>query len=198
MDGGSTDGSVEIIKKYEKYLAYWVSEKDKGQSDAINKGFQRSTGEILAWINSDDIYLPETLFKVAEVFKKNPEVDFVLGNIYLIDECDWAITEIRFTKFNFFTLIYEGGNLHQAGVFWTRKIYNKVGGINPKYQYCMDFDLFCRIGKIGNSVRIKNFIAGFRQHKDSKGSTIDHIGLIEHEEIARIYKKNNNKIKGKS
>jgi len=66
IDGGSTDGSVEIIKKYEKYLAYWVSEKDKGQAEAINKGFQKSSGEILAWLNSDDLYLPGTLFKVKD------------------------------------------------------------------------------------------------------------------------------------
>ena len=81
IDGGSTDGSVEIIKKYEKYLAYWVSEKDKGQSDAINKGFQKSTGDILAWLNSDDTYLSGTLFKVVKAFQENPNADLIFGNI---------------------------------------------------------------------------------------------------------------------
>jgi len=71
IDGGSTDGSVEIIKKYEKYLAYWVSEKDKGQTDAINKGFQKSTGETLAWLNSDDTYLPGTFYKIVKDFRRN-------------------------------------------------------------------------------------------------------------------------------
>ena len=104
IDGGSTDGSVEIIRKYEKYLAYWVSEKDNGQADAINRGFQKSTGKILAWLNSDDIYLPGTLLKVSETFNKNPEVDLIFSNIFFIDEYDNRINELRFTKFDFSTL----------------------------------------------------------------------------------------------
>lgn len=82
IDGGSTDGSVEIIKKYDKYLTFWVSEKDNGQADAIRKGFARATGEILAWINSDDTYLPGTFLKVAKAFIKNPKVDLIFGNIF--------------------------------------------------------------------------------------------------------------------
>jgi len=77
IDGGSTDGSEEIIKKYEKYLTYWVSEKDNGQADAINKGFQKSTGDILAWLNADDLYLPCTLFKVKETIQKKKENQFI-------------------------------------------------------------------------------------------------------------------------
>ena len=135
IDGGSTDGSVEIIKKYEKYLAYWISEKDNGQAHAIKKGFEKSTGQILAWLNSDDTYLPGALFKIARVFQNNPDADLVFGNIYHIDSLDRRIGELGFTKFNFSTLIYGGGNLHQTGAFWTRGIYDKIGGINPKYKF---------------------------------------------------------------
>ena len=86
MDGGSTDESVEIIKKYENYLAYWISEKDNGQSDAIKKGFQKSTGEILAWLNSDDIYLSGALRGVAGFFRDGKGTEVVYGNRYIIDE----------------------------------------------------------------------------------------------------------------
>ncbi|MCL0072153.1 glycosyltransferase [Thermodesulfovibrionales bacterium] len=187
IDGGSTDRSVEIIKKYEKYLAYWVSKKDEGQADAIRKGFNKSTGEILAWLNSDDTYLPGAFLKVAKVFQENPEIDLIFGNIYRIDEKDRQIGELRFTKFDFSTLIYEGGNLHQTGAFWTRKIYDKVGGIDPKYNFCMDFDFFCRVAEKGNIVFIRDYFANFRIHKGAKSSTIFHLGCAEHEAIAKRY-----------
>ena len=189
IDGGSTDGSVEIIKKYEKYLAYWVSEKDKGQSDAINKGFQKSTGDILAWLNSDDTYLSGTLFKVVKAFQENPNADLIFGNIYHVDEKDQRIGELRFTKFDFPTLIYEGGNLHQPGSFWTREIYNRVGGIDPKYIFCMDYDFFCRVGGIGNFIFIRDYLANFRIHKNAKSSMVFHLNIasVEHEEIRKRY-----------
>lgn len=192
IDGGSTDGSVEIIKKYEKYLSYWVSEKDKGQSDAINKGFSKSTGEILAYLNSDDTYLPGAFLKVVNAFNKNQNADLVFGNVNHIDAWDSLIGESRFTKFNFTTLIYEGMNLLQPGSFWTRKIYEEVGGFNPDYRFCMDVDFFYRVAEIGDLKHIREYIANFRIHKNSKGATIAHIGLVEREEILRRYRKHNN------
>ncbi|MCL0082949.1 glycosyltransferase [Thermodesulfovibrionales bacterium] len=194
IDGGSTDRSVEIIKKYEEYLAYWVSEKDKGQSDAINKGFQKSTGKILAYINSDDTYNPEAFLKIAKAFNESPKTDLMFGNVNYINSHDNLVGECRFTKFDVSTLIYEGGNLHQPGVFWIRDTYEKIGGFNPKYRFCMDFDFFCRVAEIGNLNNIREYIANFRHHENSKSSTIGHIGLIEHEEIAKRYRKNNDKI----
>lgn len=187
IDGGSNDGSVEIIKKYEKYLSYWVSEKDKGQSNAINKGFQKSTGEILAWLNSDDTYLPETFYKVVKGFEQNPETDLIFGNIYFIDESDKRIGELRFTEFGFDTLIYEGGNLHQTGTFWKKEIYKRVGGLNSNYKFCMDYDFFCRVAKVGKLCHMRDFFANFRIHANAKSSTISHIGCKEHKEIMRRY-----------
>ena len=187
IDGGSTDGSVEIIKKYEKYLTYWVSEKDKGQADAINKGFKKSTGEILAWLNSDDTYLPGIFYKIAKDFRQNSEVDLIFGNIYFVDDTDKRIRELRFTEFDFSTLIYEGGNLHQTGTFWTRKIYEKVGGLNSNYKFCMDYDFFCRVAKAGKLCHMRDFFANFRMHANAKSSTISHIGHKEHKEIMRRY-----------
>lgn len=194
IDGCSNDGSVEIIKKYEKFLTYWVSEKDNGQTDAINKGFCKSSGEILAYLNSDDTYLPEAFFSVVEGFRKNPFADLIFGNVNYIDTNDNWKGECRFTKFNFTTLIYEGGNLNQPGAFWTKKIYDKVGGFNTKYLFCMDFDFFCRVAESGNLKHITKHIANFRYHKNSKSSTIIDVGEVEHEEIAKRYRRYNSKI----
>ena len=193
IDGGSTDGTVEIIKKYKKYLTYWISEKDNGQTDALNKGFIKSTGKILAYINSDDTYVPNAFLKIVEAFKRNPDVNLIFGNMNYIDAFDNLIGECRFTKFDFATLIFEGGNLHQPGSFWTRNIYDEVGGFNSKYRFCMDFDFFCRVAEIGKLKHIREYIANFRYHENSKSSTIGHIGPVEHEEIANRYR-NSNKI----
>lgn len=191
IDGGSTDGSVDIIKKYEKYLAYWVSEPDNGQTDAIKKGFEKSTGNILAWLNSDDIYLSGTLHKAANFFQEYIDTDLIFGNIYLIDENDNSIDELRFTDFDFETLIFEGGNLHQTGTFWKRDFYEKVGSINPRYEFSMDIDLFCRMGKLGKFTHINHYLAAFRIHDYSKSSTSKQKMREENLEIFHRYIKKN-------
>ena len=127
IDGGSTDGSVEIIKKYEKYLACWVSEKDKGQSDAINKGFKKASGDIIAWQNSDDIYLPGVFEKVALLFSKRKDMDVVFGNIYLIDENDNILRDIRYVPFSLKSFLYEGCNITNQATFWRRSEERRVG-----------------------------------------------------------------------
>ncbi|GAG62509.1 unnamed protein product [marine sediment metagenome] len=100
IDGGSTDESINIIKKYENYIDYWVSEKDRGQADALNKGFKKATGDIIGWQNSDDIYLPSVFLKIAELFKQNPKIDIIYGNRFDIDEDNNIIGESIFTKFS--------------------------------------------------------------------------------------------------
>lgn len=187
IDGGSTDGSVEIIRKYEKYLAYWISEKDSGQTDAINKGFRIATGEIFAWINSDDTYLPGTFSKVAKAFQQHSEADLMYGNIHFISEDDRIIGELRLTKLDITHFVFEGISLAQQAVFFTKDIYNKVGGLNLQYQFCMDFDLFIRITDIGNLWHITEYLANFRIHKDSKTSTNSDTWRIEHDEIIKRY-----------
>ncbi len=187
IDGGSTDGSVEIIKKYEKYLAYWVSERDRGQTQAINKGFEKATGDIFAYLNSDDIYMPGTLFKVAEKFKNYPEADMFYGNIYFIDEGDNILDELRFTKTSLSAMIYEGGQMHQTAVFWTKDVYKKVGGFDEKFRFCMDTDFFCRVAKEGKLFHIRDTLAAFRLHLASKSSSIKQVGEKEHTEIVMRY-----------
>lgn len=176
IDGGSTDKSVEIIKKYEKYLTYWVSEKDKGQTDAINKGLEKSTGEILGWINSDDVYLNGTFFKVNKVLQSHPECIVVHGDRLLLgrqgDVIGWSCTP------SFNPLKY-GYTIASETVFWRRSAMQEVGLLKTELRFAMDVEFFCRLYKHGNFLKLNNFLGCFRCYADNKSSTIAHIGREE-------------------
>jgi len=170
IDGGSTDGSVDIIKKYEKYLAYWISEKDKGQSHAINKGFEKSTGEILAYLNSDDLYLPLTLMKVNDYFSRNPSHKFVFGNLVLIDE-DSDIVRLKrqlHYDFNSGCLLGFGKIIDQPSSFWSREILSQVGYLDESYEYCMDAEYWSRVARKFKMYHYNEYLSCFRLHSSSK------------------------------
>ncbi|MGC9000838.1 glycosyltransferase family 2 protein [Caldisericum sp.] len=172
IDGGSTDGSVEIIKKYEKYLSYWVSEKDRGQAHALNKGFEKAAGDLVGWQNSDDIYLPYSFFEVVDAWKKYPDYDVVYGNVYLIDENDNILRDMRYIPFNLDYLIYYDWNLSSQGVFWKRSLFDKIGYLE-NYPVCFDLDWFIRLGKTTKKFKfIRKFLGGYRIHSRSKFSLI--------------------------
>jgi len=189
IDGGSTDGSVEIIKKYEKYLYYWVSEPDKGQTDALNKGLKISSGDILAFQNSDDIYLPDTFKTISRNFLLNPEVGVVYGDFLHIDENDNILDIQLLIKAHYWMQVFKGPQIHNQSAFWARWTYNKVGDFNEKYQFDMDYDFFSRIllYKIP-SIHVKKFLGAFRHHHDSKTSTINQISKIEYRDVSQKYK----------
>jgi glycosyltransferase involved in cell wall biosynthesis len=192
MDGGSTDGSVEIIRKYERYLTSWVSERDKGQSDAIRRGFQRSTGQILAYLNSDDIYLPGALCSVGQAYRNKPNVDVVYGNLYHINGADDVIEEERLTRYIPFLssvgMLYGGFGLYQPPTFWTREIYDRVGGINESLVHCMDNDLFVRFSLAhARFTFIRVPLAAARKHAETKTATLKHIAEQETELIRTKY-----------
>lgn len=169
IDGGSTDGSVNIIKKYERYLAYWVSEPDEGQSDAINKGFLKSTGEILAWLNSDDTYLPDILIKVEKLFSALPHVDILYGDTYIIDKHDSVLRTLKEVKFSKGALRYWAINLLQPNAFWRKDIFLKVGMLRNKFDYMMDVDLWLRMLQCNAQFKhIPEYLACFRLHSSSK------------------------------
>lgn len=172
IDGGSTDGSVDIIRKYERYLAYWASEPDKGQSDAINKGFRRSAGDIVAWQNSDDIYLPGAFFRVCEEFKKYPASDVVFGNMYLVDDEETVLKDMCFVPFHLDHLIYYDWNLSSQATFWRRGLFDRVGYLKD-HKVLFDFDWFIRLGRATKNFRfIRRFLGSYRIHPGSKYSLI--------------------------
>lgn len=181
IDGGSNDETLEIIKKYEKFLSYWVSEPDNGQASALKKGFDKSTGDIMAFLNSDDTYCPGVLNKIADLFRRNPGVDVIYGAINLIDRYDniLARRDMSGSQFDFSILLFES-SLPQPAVFWRRDIYLKSGGIDPIFLFSMDKDLWVRFSLSGAKfLRINEVLANFRLSGSNKTLTINDIRIKE-------------------
>lgn len=168
IDGGSTDGSVEIIRKYEKYLTYWQSQTDNGQADAINIGFRASTADVIAWQNSDDVYLPGALEMVGSWFAQNENVDVLFGNAYIIDGEDNILQEMRYHPFSVRHLIYYGWNLTNQAAFWKTTIFKKVGFL-LNYPVAFDWEWFLRLGLAKFRFRFMHeFLGAYRMQQDSK------------------------------
>lgn len=185
IDGGSTDNSVEIIKKYEKHLAYWVSEKDSGQTEAINKGFRRCTGDIVAWINSDDIYLPNTFNFIVDYFIDHPEIDFVYGDAKIIDANGSFIMHRKEVPFDrtMGLLIGFGFLIPQPSTFWRRKIFESVGLLDEKLQYAMDSDLWAKVSEKHEIKHIPRYLSEARYHDEAKTVQILKVGIsLAHQE----------------
>ena len=180
MDGGSEDNSVEIIKKYEQLLKEkrwtircrgikyrWVSEKDRGQSDAVNKGWSMAEGEILSWLNSDDTLLPEALKEVTNLFTQNPETLAVYGEGYYIDEEGSIISRFNTERFNR-ELLQEIDYILQPTVFLHKKVLERIGMLDESLHYCMDYDLWIRASREFDFTYINKYLATFRIYKGSK------------------------------
>jgi len=191
-DGESTDGSLEIIKKYKDKLKY-ISEKDKGQSNGINKGLRMATGDIVAFLNADDIYLDNTLDTVVRYFKDNPECMWLTGYCKIIDEngkqikkyiTDYKNRKLR--RFSFEQLLVEDC-ISQPATFWRRKLLDEVGYIDESLHYSMDQDLWARFAKKYKLHLIREYLACFRFTSDTKtGSNVDKT-LIESKLVAQRY-----------
>jgi len=188
IDGGSTDNSTAIIKKYEQQIAYWISEKDNGQSEAINKGFIKATGDIVCWVNSDDMLLPGSLRIVAEYFSKHPDVMFINGNTlrinprseilfnnYILCQSSW------FARHGIF-------NMSQPAMFWRRELFEKTGYINEGFHAMMDLEFLIRIfeskAKIG---QIDRTLSAIRIHNVTKTSVGGPIWENDKKNIRRMY-----------
>lgn len=168
IDGGSIDGSVEIIRKYEKYLTYWVSEKDKGQSHAINKGFGLATGDIVGWINSDDYYEPDCFSSVVEAFKKDQNIGIVYGDNNLVDENNDFLGVYTVRGISVKKLLNGNPNVVQPGSFYRRLFLDTVGLLDESLHYVMDYELWLRLGQVSTIYRIPKVLANFRWHPKSK------------------------------
>lgn len=172
IDGGSSDESKSILMKYQRYLSYWISERDQGQSDALNKGFARATGEIVGWLNADDFYLPRAFLRVADLFRDTPEVDVIFGDRVDVDEEDAVTGELRFTPFSRTVLQYDGMCLSTHSTFWRRDLFSKVGGFDPSLRFSMDYEFFLRAAEGHARFRhVQEFFGGMRRYSGNKTDT---------------------------
>lgn len=183
FDGGSTDNSIEILEKYNGRLSY-VSRKDDGQSDAVNKGFMSADGDIIGWLNSDDIYYPGVLPKVLQFFEDNPEIEVVYGNADHIDEYDQFMEEY-YTESWDYEKLKEICYICQPAVFFRRSIIERHGVLNKKLKYCMDYEFWLRIGMSSEFYHMKEKLAGSRLYLDNK--TLGSRRAV-HEEIIMMLK----------
>lgn len=166
IDGGSTDQTLAILQKYQHRLS-WISEPDEGQSHAVNKGLAMSTGEIIAWINSDDIYYPRTFERVLSFFEANPEVVVVYGQADWIDETDAVIDSYPTQPWNYRQLTKEC-YLCQPAVFFRRSVMERFGSLESRLQYCMDYELWLRYGKAVPFAYLPTKLAGSRVYASNK------------------------------
>lgn len=180
IDGGSTDGTIEILKSYGKGLN-WVSKQDRGQTDAINKGLKMATGEVLAYLNSDDILLPGSLHKVGEYFGKHPDCNWLTGdcNVIGVDGSillshNWLVSgykKLLLKLYSPFTLKVVDNMFPQPSTFWSRHAYEKIGTFNESFHYVMDYDYWLRLSKYFKPHYLRVVLAGFRSQPDSKSET---------------------------
>lgn len=178
IDGGSTDGTVEILKKYSDRII-WKSEKDAGQSDAINKGLKIATGEIVAFLNSDDTYEPNTLQKISDFFENNLEKKWVYGKCKIINENDQEIRRpitwyknLLLKKYSYSKLLSENF-ISQPAVFWKREIHAELGYFNEQEHFCMDYEFWLRLGAKYPASVINDYLANFRYYANSKSGSVN-------------------------
>ncbi len=179
MDGGSTDGSVEIIRRYQSHLAHWTSAKDGGQSDAINQGFARSTGAVMTWLNSDDVLLPGALRHVGEAFAQHPDIHWLTGqpvNTDVHDHLRLFPLKVGYRRGLIQRGWYHGrglGFIRQEGTFWRRSLWEQAGGLDAARRYTMDYDLWRRFARYADLVALDVPLAAFRVQPEQKTAALD-------------------------
>jgi glycosyltransferase involved in cell wall biosynthesis len=189
IDGGSNDNTSEIIKKYKDRISYFASGRDSGQSDAINKGFEVASGNIYAWINSDDFYLPFAFSRVSRYFHCNAKVDMIVGAGDVVSrECKFLkhISPMPMNRENM-TRWVEGKWIMQQSCFWTDNIWKMSGGVDQKLKLLMDIDLWFRFARIGKSGIINEPLAAMRYYPEVK--TVSLRDVVK-EETAYVFAKN--------
>jgi glycosyltransferase involved in cell wall biosynthesis len=188
IDGGSTDASVEVIKKYEKYLTWWVSEKDRGQVHAINKGLERATGDYIGFQNSDDVYFPGTFKRFADAASKTP-ADILYGDLYMISTDDEVTEILKTTSYDFDCQVLEGMQIHNQSLFFKRSLVEEYGGFDESYRFAFDYEFITRYTakKKTSTKKVSGLGGALRVHADAKSSNIASVGREEHLKIQKLY-----------
>jgi len=194
LDGASSDESVDIIRKYEDRISFWESKPDKGQADAIYRGFEIASGDIIAWINSDDFYLDGVLNVVGNYFTRYPTIEWLAGNAIIIDEWGHELLKWYITNISFDHLYYGEALYVQPSIFISRKAFFNSGGFDKTLVFCMDYDLFLNLSVRSNPIQIPDFLSAYRYHADAKTCKLSGINKRESNLIRNIkykqYRKN--------
>lgn len=187
IDGGSTDGTVEVLERYREHIAYFYSGPDKGQSDALNHGFSKATGEIFAWMNSDDLYLPGAIYSAVAAFESSPSASVVFGDWWSVDSDDAILDVNHAFDFNMGHFLYEGFHLNSQAMFWRREAHQRFGEFDVNLHSTMDYDLILRLGLVegeGRFLRMPYPLACFRRHPNQKTKGMSQPVIDEHRVIA--------------
>lgn len=188
VDGGSTDKSVDVIRKYEKYISWWVSEKDRGQVHAINKALEKATGEYISFQNSDDVYFPDTFRLFGEAARKNAD-DILYGDLYMITTDDEVTEILKTTSYNLNCQILEGMQIHNQSLFFRRSLVEKYGLFDESYRFAFDYEFITRYTaeKTTTIRKVEGLAGALRVHADAKSSTIASVGKEEHLRVQKMY-----------
>ena len=190
IDGGSNDGTVDIIKKYNDKIHFWSSEKDKGQSDALNKGFKNCSGEFYGWLNSDDIYLPDTFEILGHLFKKKLYKKIIYGDWLFINNKDEVIEYYHAFDFNLNHFKYEGFHLNAQSMFWHKSVHERFTGFQIDLHNTMDYQMILEFGiNEGQKtfMRIPKTLGAFRRYEGQKTSKMTNQIQNEHKLISERY-----------
>lgn len=193
IDGGSTDGTIEYLQGIDDPRLVWVSESDRGQSNAINKALTRTSGEIVGWLNSDDLYVPDALRIVATAFEAHPQAQWLIGGCDIIDSDDRPIRPWITRYKNFSRRRYSHRKLlrenfiSQPAVFWRSDFGRRVGGLDESLHWTMDYDLWLRMGRASSPLILPQTLSQFRIHDTSKSGQVDRRQFDEGYEVARRY-----------
>jgi len=168
IDGASSDGSVELIKRQAARLAYWVSEPDRGQTEAINKGFAQATGAYLAWLNADDRLKPPAVREAVAFLEAHPDVGMVYGDADYIDAQGHVVGRFPAARTDYARLRKGYVHIPQQATFWRAELWHQVGPLDPSFTFAMDYDLWVRLARISKLHYLPRPWAEFRLHTDSK------------------------------
>ncbi len=186
QDGGSTDGTVDVLRRFETQLSSRASEPDGGQADAINRGFARTTGEVMGWLNSDDLLLPGALATIGRCFASRPDVDVVYGHRLVIDERDQKVGSWILPRHND-RVLGLADYVPQETLFWRRRVWEAVGShLDESFRFALDWDLLLRFRAEGaRMVRIPRFLGAFRVHAGQKTRVDSAVGAAECRQLLR-------------
>lgn len=183
IDGGSRDGSVDIIRKYESRLAYWVSEADQGQAHAINKGLQRASGDWIGWQNSDDIYYPGSFTSLVRAARLSAKADLIIGDMNLVDENDQVLHQLKYVRPTYRSMLAEGMVMTNQAAFWRRSVHGEIGYLDESLHCGFDYDWFLRLLHRRRARHVSETWGGLRMHDDTKTSTRPESFQMEYEKI---------------